>query len=536
MQTLTLPETGANCPVVYYKGKALRPMAGGDGTVDQIAEKVLAQIGRQVMAGGSHRPGDNSWVRAERAVSGTPSALSYMGPGSLFGALGLERDVISTRMQPFGLADMLPVQLTNTLWPQFPYFTGFAAATGSEPVGVCDDPPTAGAGATCIQTAQFGRFSRQSRVLDVSNMRARINRAEMTDLSLLNGPLVGGMGGLTIPGSTGTGFNIMNEAYMRMVEIGVEFQTWFARQLYEGNPANNTGGNGYREFPGLDILVSTGHIDANTSVICPSLDSSIINFAYGNVSLTPAAMTNFINGLTQLMRYMRTKAAGQQMPDTQWALVMRPGLFYELTAAWPCNYATYRCAGNNGALGSNVNVNVDGMDMAQMRDAMRTGSYLTIDGTNIPVIQDNMLREQTNGTNGPSVVNGSLASDVYLLPLAARGRALLYWELFDFREGLGDLAALAPQLGGAFYWTDEGRYLWHLKPPNNMCVQVMGMTHPRIILRTPQFAARITNVQYQTVMHEPDADPAGPYFVRGGNDTGYAAPVFHAQWDSGVVS
>jgi hypothetical protein len=504
---------------------------------DLLVERVLAQLGQRALgaAGGTHKPGDLSWIRGERAVSSTPSTPYYTGPNSLFGALGLERDVISTRMQPFGLADMLPVQMTNTLWPQFAYFTGFAAATGAEPVGVCDDPPTAGAGATCVQTAQFGRFSRQSRVIDITRLGQRINRAEMTDLSLMNGPLVGGMGAPTLPGSTPGGFNIQNEAYMRMLEVGVDFQLWFARQLYEGNPSNNTGGGGYREFPGLDILVSTGHIDANTSISCPTLDSSIINFNYGNVSLTPSAMTNFINGLTQLMRYMRTKAAGQNMGDVNWALVMRPGLFYELTAAWPCNYATYRCAANSGALGSNVSVNVDGMDMAQMRDTMRTGSYLVIDGVQIPVIQDNMLREGSSTTNA-SVSNGSLSSDVYLLPLSARGRATLFWELYDFREGLGDLSAMAPQLGGAFYWTDEGRYLWHLKPPTNWCIQVMGTIQPRIILRTPQFAARITNVQYQTVMHEPGVDPTDPYFQRGGVVSGVTAPTFHAQWASGVVS
>lgn len=494
--------------------------------VEQAVRQILAQ---GLMAGGGGRP---SVVGGYRATSSTPSTLSYMGPNSLFGALGLERDVISTRIMPFGLADKLPVQLTNTLWPQFAYFTGFAASTGSEPVGVCDDPPTAGPGATCIQTAQFGRFSRQTRVLDISHMRQQMNRAEMLDLTLMNGPLVGGMGGLAIPGSSGRDFNIRNEAYMRMLEVGNEFQVWFGRQIYEGNPSNNTGGGGYKEFPGLDILIGTGHVDANTNVTCPSLDSVISDFNYGNVTLTPAAMTNFINGLTQLMRYMRTKAAGQNMGDVNWALVMRPGLFYELTAAWPCNYATYRCAANSGALGSNINVNVDGMDMAQMRDTMRQGEYLIIDGVQIPVILDNMIREDSQTINN-RVSNGSFASDVYLLPLSVRGRSVLYWELFDFSAGLGDLTSLAPG-AGSYYWTDAGRYVWHLKPPANWCIQVMGLVSPRIILRTPHLAARITNVQYQTVLHEPDPVTTDPYFVRGGNTAGYTAPTFHAQW--GTVS
>jgi hypothetical protein len=516
-------------PGVLHGDRFLPMMAGAEVALDSVADRVLRELGSRALAHGMSN-GDMSWMRAERATSSTPSTPYYTGPNSLFGALGLERDVISTRVQPFGLADRLPVQMSNTLWPQFAYFTGFAASTGSEPSGVCDDPPTAGAGAVCVQTAQFGRFSRQSRVLEVNRMRQQINRAEMTDLTLLNGPLVGGMGSLTVPGSTPGDFNIRNEAYMRMVEVGVDFQLWFARMIYEGNPANNTGGGGYREFPGLDILVGTGHVDANTNTSCPSLDSVVTDFKYGNVTLSNPAMTSFINGLTQLMRYLRIKAAGQNMGDVNWTVVMRPGLFYELTAAWPCNYATYRCittqtvngqATGNGAF-------VDGMDMANMRDEMRNGSYLVIDGLRIPVIQDNTIREDTNTINS-SVSNGSFASDVYILPLSVRGRSVLYWELFDFSQGLSDLSALAPG-AGAYYWTDGGRYLWHLKPPTNWCVQVLGKVEPRIILRTPQLAARITNVQYQTVLHEPDVDPTDPYFVRGGVTAGYTAPTFHAQW------
>lgn len=520
---------------VMHRGKFYPRIAGGDGTMDLVIDRVVKEMGLRSLAamqgGGRGGPQGLEWTRAFRATSATPSTLSYAGPNSLFGALGLERDVISTRMQPFGLADKLPVVMTNVLWPTFAYFTGFAAGTGTEPVGVCDDPPSPGSGSTCLQIAQFGRFSRQTRVLDISNMNQQINRAEMRDLSLMNGPIVGGMGGLTVPGSTPGDFNIYNEAYMRMVEVGAAVQLWFARQIYEGNPVNNTGGNGYREFPGLDILIGTGHIDAQTSTVCPTLDSTIMNFNYGNVSITPSAMTSFIAGLTNLMRYMRIKADGQNMGDANWALVMRPGLFYELTAAWPCNYATYRCVTNSAI--SNASVNVDGMDMATMRDTMRNGSYLVIDGIQIPVIQDNMIREDTQTTNA-SVSNGSFSSDVYLIPLSVRGRAVTYWEVFDFSKTLGDLGVLG-NAGAAYYWTDGGRYLWHLKPPTNWCVQVLGLVQPRLILRTPHLAARLTNVQYQTVMHEPDVDPNDPYHV-GGGVQGYSAPTFHAQWASGVVS
>lgn len=512
----------------------LRPMGGGNGVVDSLVQRVLRELGTDALAqrlarnGGQALPGGMAGP-FYRATSATPDALTYTGPDSLFGALGLERSVISTRTQPFGLADRLPVVMSNTLWPQFPYFTDFAGTTGSQPNGVCDDPPTPGPGATCIQTAQFGRVSYQTRVVDITQLHQRIHRGEFTDMSLFNAPLIDGMGGITVPDSARGQFNITNEVEMRMTELGVAFQRWFGRMLYEANPANNTGGGGYREFAGLDILIATGHTDAVTNTACPTLDSLITNFNYGNITLDNGRMTAFIDGLTKIMRYLRTKAAGQNMDPVNWVMVMRPGMFYELTAAWPCNYATYRCAGVSPAAGTgSVSVNVDGMDMAQMRDAMRNGSFLTIDGVNIPVIQDNQIREDSN-TNNSSVSNGSFSSDVYILPLTAAGRSMLYWEVFDYSRSVGDVQAVWPG-ARTFYWTDGGRYIWHLKPPTNWCIQALGLVSPRIILHTPHLAARISNVQYQTALHEPDSLPDDPYFQRGGNTAGYTAPTFNALW------
>jgi hypothetical protein len=81
------------------------------------------------------------------------------GPGGLFGVLGLEKDVISTRIVPRGLAGRLPVFTSDVQWPLYPYFMG---VTDSEAVddaqGTCDDPPGVGNATTCRQTTQWGRL------------------------------------------------------------------------------------------------------------------------------------------------------------------------------------------------------------------------------------------------------------------------------------------------------------------------------------------------------------------------------------------
>ena len=45
--------------------------------------------------------------------------------------------------------------------------TGVTATSGSEPTGVCDDPPTAGLSKLCTHSFVFGRQSRQSRVFEL---------------------------------------------------------------------------------------------------------------------------------------------------------------------------------------------------------------------------------------------------------------------------------------------------------------------------------------------------------------------------------
>ena len=77
-------------------------------------------------------------------------------------------------------------------------------------------------------------------------------------------------------------------------------------------------------------------------------------------------------------------------------------------------------------------------------------------------------------------------------------------------------AAEAFGVGGYYQTSDNGRFLWHYKPPTNFCVQFLAKTEPRIVLRTPYLAARYTNLRYTPVSHERDWDPSGTYFVDGG--------------------
>jgi hypothetical protein len=86
---------------------------------------------------------------------------------------------------------------------------------------------------------------------------------------------------------------------------------------------------------------------------------------------------------------------------------------------------------------------------------------------------------------------------------------------------------LAPE--GSYSISDNGRFMWHKKPPTNFCVQLLAKTQPRLLLLTPpHLAARLTNMQYTPVQHQRDPFTDSAYFVNGGRTIATAdAPSYY---------
>lgn len=456
--------------------------------------------------------------------TGTPSTPYYTGPGGLYGVTGLERELISTRIEPRGLASVLPARGSMTASPLFPYFTGFLDSSGDVADGVCDDGPTAGPGKSCIQTAQFGRYTYMTRELELDRVALRINRGEFQDMVLMNTPMVDAGSALITPSTVNTDPSLANEVLMRFLEVGIQFQNTLIPHLYVANPANNSAGGGYKEFPGLDILISVNKFDALTGAECNSLDSDIKDFNYGRVDNLPT--DDIVNVITYMMRYLKHNASGMKLNPATWNIVMREDLFYEITAIWPCSYLTYRCAFR--AVDGTQVLNVDAAAQVQFRDAMRNGSYLTIDGTNYPVVIDDGIVEETAGDNA-NINEGSFASDIYIVPRTFRGNNVAtFWEYLDYNRG-----AMPAATAGRYdeFWTDGGMYLWHKKPAVNWCVQWIAKIEPRVILRVPQLAGRITNVQYSPLQHVRQPFPDDPYHLDGGVSVPRSETSLYSDWN-----
>jgi len=466
-----------------------------DINYQQLAEALINQSG--------------SGVR-HKAVPSTPNAVyGHGGKGGLFSTPGLSKALFSAMVLPnTGLASKLPVRESNETNPLYGILTGVTASSGSEPVGPCDDPPQAGLSKLCTHQFVFGRLSRSSRVYDIDRIGLTINRADMMDFNVFGNPL--GNNPLAPTGMTDAAAIARNEVAKSMFEMGVAWSRDFARLTYTGTPTNNTASNGYMEFYGLESLVNTGYRDALTGIACPAADSIVFDFGSLDVASNGNAIVKLISYTWRNLRFIAKRAG---LDPVTWTITMPFGLFYALTEIWPIAYQTTAAS----VIPTGATLFVGSESQVTARDAMRgnlydyTGQYLMIDGQMVPVTIDDAITETQSGA--------SFISDIYFVPLQVLGGIpVTYWESFNYDGANGPLEfarQFAP--GDSYYTSDNGRFLWHKKPPTNFCVQVIAKMQPRLLLLTPYLAARITNVKYTPIEHERSWDPTNAYFVNGGS-------------------
>jgi hypothetical protein len=455
-----------------------------------------------------------------KAAGSSPTYNSYgYNAGGMFAQPGLERALLSAMMLPvFGLQAMLPVVPNNNTNPLYGIVTGSGKATGTNPIGPCDPPKTAGLSTLCTHSAYFGRFSMKTPTIDITAIGKVPNRAVPMDLQLMNTPFNAGSNPLlpTLPaggGLDGMGGLIASEVQKILFEFAVSWALEFGTKVYTGNPTNNTSGGGYKEFYGMDILFNTGRKDAVTGVLCPAADSIVYDFASANISGSPTNQTALINRMVYIWRNLKFKAKRQGLWPVKWALTMPDQLFYEITAFWPCNYLTNQC--QTAVTGSsNVQIQVTGNEAVQMRDEMRAGNFLWLDGDKVDVVIDEAIIPTTaNGTD--------YVAPMYFVPLNVLGRTpVTFLEYFNYDESGAAMDAakiLAPT--GFFSTSDNGRFFWTKEAPTVWCVDLIALMEPRLKVLTPQLGARILNIKYTPLMVTDSPWPGDTNYKAGGSST-----------------
>jgi hypothetical protein len=429
-----------------------------------------------------------------KAPATVQTATPLHGSGGIFSTSGLERDVITAHVRPYGIGSLLPLLPSTSEDPRFGSLTGYTDTVGAEPASACDDAP-AGFVKGCNLTARFGLIRRDTQTIEFDKVMRKVNRGDFTDL-ILRGQVLG-LSGLTPSGLDQS--KILNILTMsEMVGAAVQAERQLVRQMWQGvlTVAN--------EFPGLDVQIATGQRDADSGAYCTALDSDVKDFNYRALDET------IVTYMSTLEWYLKNNAMTMGLEPVQWVWVMRPDLWYELTAMWPCAYNTVRCSPH---VDTNSTVFVDGRENVTERDAMRNGMYIDVNGTRYRVVTDTGIFEKNN-INTAGLLPGEYASTIYFVPLTITGGfPVTYREYIDYRQGQPDVDLLRGM--ESFFWTDNGVYSWALEQIK-WCYKWALKTEQRVILRTPQLAGRIDNVKYSPLQHLRESDPDSPYHRDGG--------------------
>lgn len=449
-----------------------------------------------------------------KTPAGASNFTPMHGPGGIFSGQGLDQNVVSTLVRPQGIAEYLPWYPSVYTDPRFPALTGVTATSGDEPATPCADAPAA-YDKSCMLTAQFGRYMRDSKTIEINDVMLRLNRGDMTDLRIINPAILGALA----PNGIDSG-NILNVVTANeMFIMGVSMERLLSPQIWTGSPANNNAGGGYKEFPGLDNQIATGQVDADTGVACPALDSTILDFNYNDVTGTTLDIVEYISEVEQHLSRLDETTNSQ----VERVLVMRDQLFFALAGVWPCRYMTNRCS---NSAGTNVVVLNDETN-SRLRWEIYRNKRLPINGKEYRVITDSGIFEH-NSTNNANVPAGCFASTIFFVPLTMNGMPTCYMEYVDYTKSGLDTNFLKGK--ESFWWSDNGKFFWALEQ-TKWCFKLSVKIEPRVVLRTPHLAAKIQRVLVCPQIHERDWDMASTYGANGGVST-RTYRSFNAVWGS----
>lgn len=432
----------------------------------------------------------------KHTAGGAMTAQQLHGLGGVFAQLGAEPEFLSTYVKPQSISSVLPIYPSVDEDPRYWTLTGFTAPSGTQPTNACAAAPT-GYEKGCQLTAYFGLKRFDTQEIEMDKVMLRINRGDFKDLRFVGNPITGGTNLMPSGVNRDNALNVITA--MEMLKTAAYMEMALHNDIWQGTVAAGS-------FPGLAVQVATGQVDAADNTACPSLDSDIKDFAYNDVCGTTLDIVEY---LSSMMYYLESLANDTGMAPVKYVLAMRPQLWFELSACWPCSYLSNRCKDDSGTQIAVMNdsTNVD------MRDRMRNSLKLPVNGIEYDVVLDTGIFEHNNVNNG-NLAAGEFASTIYAIPITINGNfPVTYREYVDYRQAAPDEALLRGRQN--WFNTDAGMYSWTYLE-QRWCYLLSLKTEQRVILRAPQLAGALQSVMYSPLQHlrEPDFDSS--YHVDGG--------------------
>lgn len=155
-----------------------------------------------------------------------------------------------------------------------------------------------------------------------------------------------------------------------------------------------------------------------------------------------------------------------------------------------------------------------------MRDAMKQGSYLLVNGMRFPVWQT-MAIEQTAYDTG-------YRGQIYVIPMESMGIKTTYLEWFHQANS----AIMEYIAQGSVHYNTMNNGLWAwTERQTGFCHEYYFGAQPRMVMRTPYLAARIENIVYAAPhnLYQDDPYPGTQYHKDGGRYI-TEAPYYGGDW------
>lgn len=469
-----------------------------------------------------------------------PSGPYAHGPNGLFSLAGQDRRVFSAMLLPIaGMLGELPVYNAADDAPTggfggvntefFTTVTGVTQGDGdsfaNQPTADCADGALAGLMKACTLVSTYARYRFSPNPISLFRSGQLRDIADPTNLMLMN--MAGGVGGTpaafmpTVP----TGNVLVNEAAKRFFELRATTSRFISRRIWVGSPANNSGER--RDLMGFDLQINKGnHVDAISQNPCAAMDSIVDDFGYKLIN--GVYNDDIVNVLDSYAYQLEWNAQQMGLDPVVWDIAMRSDAFDEIVKVWPIKY--YQEALTAVGAYTNGRVVIDATAAQAMRDDMRNGQFLPIRGKRWRVVLDNGIAEKTpNQTT--SLKPGQYSSPIYFIPMTVLGGIpVTYFKYFDQANAQAEAIVRAFGITSTFT-SDNGVFRWYVNHKNG-CVDMTMDFSPRLIMRTPQIAAKLDNVAYAPRVHVRDAYPDSDYFANGGRTNNPQMPTFYTGWST----
>ena len=423
---------------------------------------------------------------------------AWGGSGGLFTRPGADPTVYSAIRSVNGsLMNALiqsgnAVRTTRMVNPEYKILAGVQDIVGSTNE-LCGDFPTAGLATLCTTRSQFGYFRLGNERINLPQIGERINMADV-DYSVVNPPMASPI----IPDIVNAS-NINTYLGLAMMRYAQNATREWCRTLFQGQNGTKAGAF-YSEFDGFDQIIKTGYIDLESGDACDAADSVVVNRASEAVTSTTNPIVKQMGSILYKLQRRGEQTFGVR-PNI--VLAMHPDMFEALTQVWPQQYYTE----SQVVLTTSADrLNTSGRENVEYRDEMRAQMFLPLRGQRIPVYTDDGIAISDSG--------GGMESDIYYIPMNVGGSVVTYMEAFDMgNPAISEVGQLLPN--GAYRITNGGLYMVTPQQTGS-CYSWLFEARPRLVMRTPWLAARLTNVQYTLEQYQDSPYPDGSYYVNGG--------------------